>query len=235
MELKDLLIAGIFSASGGGGGYTAEQIINGEAPAGEVVYTADRDMPKGAITNKSAITKLTLDMGTYKFKDVGGTSFAISSNNIPVYVILYNNNNALPGYVFERNTSEFIIVLRGANVPNLGGNSFRENSGLTHFDVTFTKSGRWIGGSVVFMSCSKLETLIIRSENLVSLGDTNCFTGTPFASGGTGGTIYVPSALIASYQAANNWSTILGYANNQIKAIEGSIYENAYADGTPIA
>ena len=52
-------------------------------------------------------------------------------------------------------------------------------------------------------------------------------------SNGSGGTLYVPQALISTYQSATNWSTILGYANNQILPIEGSIYENQYADGTP--
>ena len=68
---------------------------------------------------------------------------------------------------------------------------------------------------------------------MCSLSNVNAFTGA-FASGGTGGTLYVPQALIASYQSATNWSTILGYANNQILPIEGSIYETQYADGTPI-
>lgn len=58
--------------------------------------------------------------------------------------------------------------------------------------------------------------------------------GTPFASGGTGGTLYVPNALKSSYQSASNWSTILGYATNSIQAIEGSYYETHYADGTVI-
>lgn len=80
-----------------------------------------------------------------------------------------------------------------------------------------------------------LSTLIIRKNNGVSnLAQLNAFANSPFASGGTGGTLYVPQALIASYQAATNWSTILGYATNSIAAIEGSIYETQYADGTPI-
>ena len=86
-----------------------------------------------------------------------------------------------------------------------------------------------------FNGCSKLETIVIRKSNGVpSLSNINNFTGTPFASEGSGGTLYVPSAQIANYQAATNWSTILGYANNQILPIEGSIYETQYVDGTPV-
>lgn len=84
-------------------------------------------------------------------------------------------------------------------------------------------------------NCTKLTTLIIRKTgSIMALGNINAFGSTPFASGGTGGTLYVPSALISSYQSATNWSTILGYANNSIQAIEGSIYETQYADGTVI-
>ena len=48
-------------------------------------------------------------------------------------------------------------------------------------------------------------------------------------------TVYVPSALISTYQSATNWS---GYVNDgtvTFAAIEGSIYETQYADGTPIS
>lgn len=86
-----------------------------------------------------------------------------------------------------------------------------------------------------FKGASSLATLIIRSSAVPSLANINAFENTPFASGKAGGTLYVPSALISSYQSATNWSTILGYANNSIQAIEGSIYETHYADGTVIA
>lgn len=91
-----------------------------------------------------------------------------------------------------------------------------------------------IGGQD-FSGCSILDTVILRRTAAVTtLSNVNAFNSTPFASGGTGGTLYVPQALISSYKATTNWSTILGYANNQILPIEGSIYETQYADGTPI-
>lgn len=86
-----------------------------------------------------------------------------------------------------------------------------------------------------FTNDTVLKTLVLRqSSHILPLFNVNAFNGTPFASGGSGGTLYVPSAQISSYQAATNWSTILGYANNQILPIEGSIYETQYADGTPV-
>lgn len=96
----------------------------------------------------------------------------------------------------------------------------------------------------VFYGCSNLETLIIRqSDGVMVLQNINAFTNSPFASGKAGGTLYVPQSLISSYQSASNWSTILGYANNQIKSIESTHTDpNApidltlyYVDGTPIS
>ena len=77
-----------------------------------------------------------------------------------------------------------------------------------------------------FYGDTKLKTLIIRTTSgVATLNNINVFNNSPFASGKSGGTLYVPEDLISSYQSANNWRTILGYANNQIKKIEGSIYE----------
>ena len=69
-------------------------------------------------------------------------------------------------------------------------------------------------GSYAFCGCSKLTTLILRSETMCTLSNTNAFSSTPIESGT--GYIYVPRALVDSYKAASNWST---YAN-QIRAIE---------------
>ena len=85
-----------------------------------------------------------------------------------------------------------------------------------------------------FLGCTSLKTLVLRNSVVATLSNINNFTSTPFASGGTGGTLYVPQSLISSYQSATNWSTILGYENNQILPIEGSIYETQYVNGTPI-
>lgn len=76
-----------------------------------------------------------------------------------------------------------------------------------------------------FVGCSKLSTLILKNTTMVNLKGTNAFTGTPFASGGTGGTVYVPQALISQYQQATNWSTLYAAGTCNFVAIEGSEYE----------
>lgn len=46
--------------------------------------------------------------------------------------------------------------------------------------------------------------------------------------------VYCPQNLIESYQSATNWSTRYSGGYITFHAIEGSIYETQYADGTPI-
>lgn len=92
--------------------------------------------------------------------------------------------------------------------------------------------GRLSSISSYFFSGCVLQKLILRNNSLVRLINTNGVAYTSFADDQAGGILYVPQALIADYQSATNWSTILEYENNQILPIEGSIYETQYADGT---
>ncbi len=77
----------------------------------------------------------------------------------------------------------------------------------------------------VFTGCSVLTTLVLRSPTVCTMKYASALTNTPFASGGTGGTVYVPSALIESYQTATNWSTLYAAGTCSFVAIEGSEYE----------
>ena len=112
-------------------------------------------------------------------------------------------------------------------------------TGLSNFNGS--SSTQWF-----FSEDAKLHTVILRSTTTpikFAIANINTFQLTPFASGGSGGTLYVPADLISEYQNATNWSTILSYPNNQIKSIESTHTDpNApidltlyYADGTPIS
>lgn len=80
-------------------------------------------------------------------------------------------------------------------------------------------------GSEIFSSCNELNTLVLGGENVVELNTTQYFSDTPFASGGTGGTVYVPQALIESYKTATNWSALYEAGTCNFVAIEGSEFE----------
>lgn len=72
----------------------------------------------------------------------------------------------------------------------------------------------------------KLATLILRSQSVVALANVSAFGNTPIRGyDSLSGTIYVPQALISSYQTASNWSSIYNEGHVTFSAIEGSIYE----------
>ena len=120
--------------------------------------------------------------------------------------------------------------LTEVHLPNLGDSYPSNNSSSTFYGcskLTFADLGGWkrLGGTE-FYGCTEFKTLVLRrTAGITELASTGAFNNCPFASGGSGGTLYVPQALLTQYTQASNWSTILGYANNQIKKIEGSIYE----------
>ena len=115
-----------------------------------------------------------------------------------------------------------------------------DNANLTAVDIGDASQ---LGGGSGFINDTNLTMVVLRrAASVPSIGNINYFNNTPFKSGGTGGTLYVPSALISSYQSASNWSTILGYTNNQIKSIESTHTDPTapidltlyYVDGTLI-
>lgn len=115
-------------------------------------------------------------------------------------------------------------------------------NGCTNLGAVDVVKSQYITNSLAFQNCRALQTIILRSSQLVICGNLDNFRGTPFASGGTGGTIYIRKSLYdhlgdgssLDYKAATNWSTIDGYGTITWAKIEGSIYETQYADGTAI-
>jgi hypothetical protein len=107
-------------------------------------------------------------------------------------------------------------------VENCKSNSFSGCYALTKLEFPSLKKL----DRKAFNNCTNLNVLILRSKMFCcTLTNIDAFTNTPFASGKAGGTLYVPREMVRNYQYSSNWSTILGYSNNQILPIEGSIYE----------
>ena len=195
----------------GGGGFTAVDFVDHTKPDGALVFeqiTFPAD--SGYLVGRTNITS------------IFGTNYNETENRIGVF----RNMTGLKYAVFPKLTCMYNSCLQGcANLEAidwLGGGT---------------------GGSLMWFQCKKLKIMVIRKSNGVSaLGSTNAFSDTPFASGKSGGTIYIPKVLYdelgtgssLDYKAATNWSTVDGYGTITWAQIEGSQYENYYADGTPI-
>lgn len=81
--------------------------------------------------------------------------------------------------------------------------------------------------SNAFTNCYKLQTLIIRKTgSICNLSYANAFDNTPMSGyNSLTGTVYVPNALISTYQTATNWKTLYDAGYITFVKIEGSIYE----------
>lgn len=218
------------------GSFTANQIAFG-GMTGDIVLTESGTIKDAAFQNQTSITSVRGDQVTrinaYAFD--GCTSLA--------YATFPNVNHMYAVYAFRNCTS-----LITACFPKLGtspyvkyfdGGTFYGCSSLTTADLNVVTNL----SSNTFNGCTHLTTLILRrADGVTAIGNTNSFTNTPFASGGSGGTIYIPKTLYdhlgdgtsSDYKAATNWSTVDGYGTITWAKIEGSYYETHYADGTTI-
>ena len=84
----------------------------------------------------------------------------------------------------------------------------------------------WYIGVYFATNAANLKTMVLRRQDgIVDFANAQGLNGTPFATDGTGGTVYVPAALIPEYQAATNWSVLYAAGTCNFVAIEGSAYE----------
>ena len=191
----------------------------------------------------------------------GGDTFAQICNKT---ITSYESTELLtiPGNTLRSNTT--LTSINAPNLENLGSyalGGFRGtvialpgfkgdgNSEGYYFSGSTTLTTVDFGPSIVrlnsnfFNGATNVNTLIIRKTTIPTMSNVSAISATKFKSGGAGGTIYIPKALYdhlgdggsLDYKAATNWSTVNGYGTITWAKIEGSQYENYYADGTPIA
>lgn len=136
------------------------------------------------------------------------------------------------GYTAASGTGHFrgmtkLVTLNLPKCEHIGGNECNGDAKLETvlLSKTSTAAGSKYIRNYAFQNCAKLNKLVLYGSVMWTLDNIGAFSGSPFASGKAGGTLYVPQSMIATYQADTNWATIIGYTNNSIAAIEGSIYE----------
>lgn len=211
------------------GDYVADDWVKMAKPTGAITITSSGGQPPAySLYGRTGITEVNLPNATSLAKN--GLN-GLKGN----YVLNAPNVTGVNTTAISDSTGLRYLVLPKATYVNANGNSTGVTSNLLGVDLGGTPTSSGLG-TYAFQNHTKLATIVLRSNSVWKLSAINSLSNTLFASGKAGGTLYVPQAMIASYQAATNWSTILGYgsgAQNSIQAIEGSIYETAYADGTP--
>ena len=210
------------------GGYMFEDMAKKDAITGDIVI--DYKITRGyAFANLTGIGKVTLKNG---YVD----SYRTDVNNV--------FNSASVTEVYEDTTEDLAVgnyTLNPSMFMNCTGMKkavFKKYipfagcfSGCTALEYVELGNGS-IGGDNVFNNCKNLKTLVLRWPSVVNLSSAPTywafpFNGTPFDDNpaGTGGTVYVPAALIESYQSATNWSALYAAGTCSFAAIEGSEYE----------
>lgn len=137
-------------------------------------------------------------------------------------------------YTFAGASADHKMTVREIHLPNLGtsialnlnfGSATAANAcqSLEVCDIGKAKS---IAANT-FANCYKLQTLIMRrTGSVTTCANVSAFLNTPLRGRNSlTANIYVPSALIDSYKAASNWTTINGYGFVEWLPIEGSEWE----------
>ena len=163
-------------------------------------------------------------VGQYAFEGCRMTE--ITSSNFPSLTTMDQNSfrscnsatyvnlpkvTTIPAYAF--NTCQYLAEVRFDKATATGNRSFVANYRLKKAILPAMQS---IEG-LTFYQCYSLTALILASEKLCALKNTNAFqdayhfvgkaNATYNPDGATDGYIYVPDELVDSYKTATNWST----------------------------
>lgn len=211
-----------------GGGITVDDIATGAKPSGDITITMSINRTE-TFRGFPDIRKVTI---AYSGNMVTSGQGCFRASGITEFVGI-DLTSANAGAAFYDCTSLAKITIPKA--------TYYENN-MCYNCINLLVAD--IGGGVInrggiFQNCKKLQTIIIRGTTVCTLGNVSNLSQTPFyPNGGTGitgtGTLYVPASLVDSYKSATNWSTLFNAGTMDVQPIEGSIYEAAYADGTPI-
>ena len=161
----------------------------------------------------SGITKFTGN----SIVNIGGAAFRNCTNLEEIHLPAYSSSTQ--GDIFNGCNKLTLVAFPSLTTFGIGSANFANCTLLATADLNLLTS---IPANT-FMNCSALATIILRkSDSLVSLANTNAFNG------------YLGDGGSLDYKAASNWSTVVGYGTITWAQIEGSQYENYYADGTTI-
>lgn len=139
------------------------------------------------------------DIGTYCFSAAGLKNITFDNT---VYVNIQSN-------AFLNTPLSSISV----KATNIGSSAFTNCKSLSQVTLTFSVSTASIY-SYAFRSCYNLLSLKISGSVIPKLGTVaTVFASTPISNyttstGGTYGSIYVPSSLYASFKASTNWVNV---------------------------
>ena len=215
------------------GEYTAPDWFDFTKPTGDIVTDAIEIWPNALYKRTGAIT-VTATIATY----VGDSAFQLNTGITKIFGKRIRGSGA---NTFSGATNLEYVVFGDGLVAYSGSFSGCSKLKAVDFGGSPTTAQGFLRTNI-FNGARVFDTLVLRGDTVWPLSYINVFSNTPFADGGAGGTIYIKKVLYdhlgdgsaLDYKSATNWSTVDGYGTITWAQIEGSQYENYYADGTPI-
>lgn len=239
----------------GGGGISTDDIANGTAPSGAITLSSAVTTVAAQAFCRKPITSISgsavTTVKTAAFQDCS----SLTSATFPALTTIESNafrSSALTsasfplctsvgGTAFEACQSLTSISLPSVTTPSnfayncqnlenvdlsacttVAGGTFQQCYKLATLDLPACTKIQ----NNAFYNARILSTLILRNSSVVTLDNVGAFTNTPMRGyNSLSGTIYVPSALVSSYQTASNWSSLYSGGHCTFAAIEGSQYE----------
>lgn len=169
-----------------------------------------------------------VDVELPKVTKVGGNCFQGCSQLHRL--IIGGSGNISANYWIQNCPSLVELRMPNATFTSMNGFGFKGNTSIDIYDIGFSTS--------LYMSnleaSAPLSVIIMRkADALVTINNENVIDSLAFKSGGSGGTIYIPTVLYnhlgdgssLDYKNATNWSAIDARNTITWAPIEGSIYE----------
>ena len=219
----------------GGGGWSTEGIATKAEPYGEITLDASVTKIADGALNGRPITRIYApNVKTALNGACSNTRLTrIEQADMPKLVNITGGFESCASLTYVKLTgviASYSYAFRNcsnlveAYFPNATANLDRTCNGCGKLEIMDCGSSN-ITNSTSFQNCTALRTLILRKTSdvqTINAWSANCMGG--IYNNPTESTIYVPQALIASYQADSKWS--LAYsAGVTFLPIEGSEYE----------
>ena len=144
----------------------------------------------------TALTALTLPPG---MTGIIGDSAFYQCKSLTALTLPPGMTGSIGASAFRGCTSLTALTLPPGMTGSIGSYTFQECTSLTSLVIPPGITGSI--GTYAFQKSSSLTSLVIQTPTVMTLANTSAFSFTTC-------NIYVPDALVATYQAATNWSTL---------------------------
>lgn len=187
---------------------TDDSVVSGECDASSAITNAET-VEYRATLKEAVIGDCVTSIGNYAFYDCSGlTSIEITSGVTSIGLLAFCNCSSLTninipnnvtniGLEAFSNCSGLTSITIPDSVTNIGNSAFQNCSSLTSIEIP---SGVTSIGNSAFQNCSGLTSVTVNATTPPTLVGSYVFYNTNNCP------IYVPTASVDAYKAAQNWS-----------------------------